>query len=1582
MLTQQQKIEKKTSGIKHTVFMCVLFSLLLFSQVLMAQTTGDYRSVATGNWDALAVWQRYNGVSWLTPTAPQGYPGQNTGTGVVTIQSGHTLTLNASPAHLLGSLVVEGSYTTTNNTRTITIAGDLTIAANASFNLSRSRITVNGATNVSGTLSDDNNDGWAVFVGTFTVNNNGNFSPTTSSAFTFRGGIVNNGTFNKTGTGLVTFDTNNQSISGSNPVTMNNQISVTSITLQNNLAELNLTRAVASQITGNGTFVQGENAIIYTIGTSFDISTFDCSTNTNTVVFNRNNTQTIPGIIFHNLILTNGNTKTLGAGVIVNNDFVLDNGTTFNPSTHNFTVNGNSIITGRINDNNAAGVSTFQNVNLSQGSMNGTATSVIVVNGELSVPTSNGTIGAGIVTVNGVTSIPPGRTLTLNNNTGVKTFAGSITNNGTWISTTITTASNLILQNGFVNNSVTNAAFGAATFNTNSQSLAGTGSFTFANPVIVSGAITLTNNSSHINGVTINGTLSGTEAGSTYANAANRVTYYQSTTAATQPMQTGAIDASAAGNTFHYSRNTTATVKPATYNHLIISGGNTKTSGGNVTVNGDFTHSAGTFNPSGFDFTVNGNSTVSATINDNNAAGTVNFENVNLSGGTITGSATGTVNINGNLSIATGNGTIGQVNLTVNGTTSISASRTLNLNNNTGVKTFAGAITNNGTWTSTTISTASNLVLQNGFTNNSATNAAIGAATFSANNQQLSGTGSFTFSQPVIISGAITLTNNTSHVNGVTFNNTLNGSEAGATYANAANRVTYYNANVAATQPMQTGAIDAAAIGNTFHYNRNTTATVKPATYHNLIISGGNTKTLGGNTIVNGDFTHSAGTFNPTSYSFTVSGNTIVSATISDNNAAGTLNFENVNLSGGTITGSATGTVNINGNLSIATGNGTIGQVNLTVNGTTSISASRTLNLNNNTGVKTFAGAITNNGTWTSTTISTASNLVLQNGFTNNSATNAAIGAATFSANNQQLSGTGSFTFSQPVVISGAITLTNNSSHVNGVTFNNTINGTVAGSTLANGAGSIIIYQPNAVTMPMATGTLDGSASGNTFRYNRNNAQTIKPATYANLSILNGNTKSLSGTTNVTGNLNIANATTLDVTASNYALSVGGNWSNAGTFAARNGTVTFSGSTSQTITPNTSGFYNVVFNNTAPGANAITLANDVTITNQCTMTDGVINTSGSKLILTNTTAANLSGFGNASYVSGNLRRYIANNTSTYAFPVGNNTNYYRADIKNNNLNGITYIDANYSNLDRHDDADMNVNDGVELTYISVASNMWTIDPNTTPSSGSYDIYLYTGNISGLSNNEFSVIKRPTGSPDATAWTTGGGTINGAGGDGRKVADGYALRMGLTSFSEFGIGSTQAGNPLPIQLVSFTAKLNRSGLVELTWVTATEVNNDFFSVERSIDGINFEEILQVKGAGNTNRTLSYKAVDGNPLTGVSYYKLKQTDYDGTFTYSNVVSVTNNGIATSVPANVNWTVFPNPAFAGGLMNVTADGATSKIKVAVYDATTGSIVAETISANEQAAVELNENLKSGIYIVNIHEGGNITSKRIIVQ
>lgn len=110
---------------------------------------------------------------------------------------------------------------------------------------------------------------------------------------------------------------------------------------------------------------------------------------------------------------------------------------------------------------------------------------------------------------------------------------------------------------------------------------------------------------------------------------------------------------------------------------------------------------------------------------------------------------------------------------------------------------------------------------------------------------------------------------------------------------------------------------------------------------------------------------------------------------------------------------------------------------------------------------------------------------------------------------------------------------------------------------------------------------------------------------------------------------------------------------------------------------------------------------------------------------------------------------------------------------------------------------------------------------------------------------------------------------------------------VSTFSPFTIGSIVTWS-LPIELLSFDAK-TRSEVVDLSWTTATEINNDFFTVERSIDGKIFTSIGKVKGAGNSSTKRNYKLTDTKPVNGINYYRLKQTDFDGAYSYSSVVAV---------------------------------------------------------------------------------------------
>lgn len=118
--------------------------------------------------------------------------------------------------------------------------------------------------------------------------------------------------------------------------------------------------------------------------------------------------------------------------------------------------------------------------------------------------------------------------------------------------------------------------------------------------------------------------------------------------------------------------------------------------------------------------------------------------------------------------------------------------------------------------------------------------------------------------------------------------------------------------------------------------------------------------------------------------------------------------------------------------------------------------------------------------------------------------------------------------------------------------------------------------------------------------------------------------------------------------------------------------------------------------------------------------------------------------------------------------------------------------------------------------------------------------------------------------------------------------------------------------LPIELLSFTAE-NVAGGVMLTWKTATELNNDYFTIERSSNGIDYEDIATVKGSGTTKEIMSYEFTDTSPLNGRSYYRLTQTDFDGKFETFKPVAV-----EVELSQEPLLSVFPNP-ITGNIINV---------------------------------------------------------------
>ena len=129
-----------------------------------------------------------------------------------------------------------------------------------------------------------------------------------------------------------------------------------------------------------------------------------------------------------------------------------------------------------------------------------------------------------------------------------------------------------------------------------------------------------------------------------------------------------------------------------------------------------------------------------------------------------------------------------------------------------------------------------------------------------------------------------------------------------------------------------------------------------------------------------------------------------------------------------------------------------------------------------------------------------------------------------------------------------------------------------------------------------------------------------------------------------------------------------------------------------------------------------------------------------------------------------------------------------------------------------------------------------------------------------------------------------------------------LLFQATAFGPFAIDNTTS--VLPITLTYFQTEI-RDNHVNLKWETATELNNDFFTLEKSEDGEHWSEFGKVDGAGNSTNTIEYSFTDSNPFLGIGYYRLKQTDFDGAFTYPSVEVINFNGLSP-----VQILIHPNP------------------------------------------------------------------------
>ncbi len=206
-----------------------------------------------------------------------------------------------------------------------------------------------------------------------------------------------------------------------------------------------------------------------------------------------------------------------------------------------------------------------------------------------------------------------------------------------------------------------------------------------------------------------------------------------------------------------------------------------------------------------------------------------------------------------------------------------------------------------------------------------------------------------------------------------------------------------------------------------------------------------------------------------------------------------------------------------------------------------------------------------------------------------------------------------------------------------------------------------------------------------------------------------------------------------------------------------------------------------------------------------------------------------------------------------------------------------------------------------------------------------------------------------------------------GADGLYYCDAELARLDMINNSNWNIvGDIYDCSALPVELIGFEARVNSDNQVELDWATASELNNDYFLIERSRDGAVWEVIAQVAGNGTTSQAMHYSTIDKEPYQGRSYYRLQQVDFDGTTAYSDLVNV-------KIELLAGFNLFPNPVVDKLKISFT-EQVYDKIHLRICNSIGQVIVEKNFDAHAvNGVITINEvaGFEDGVYHVAIFMG-----------
>jgi hypothetical protein len=518
-----------------------------------------------------------------------------------------------------------------------------------------------------------------------------------------------------------------------------------------------------------------------------------------------------------------------------------------------------------------------------------------------------------------------------------------------------------------------------------------------------------------------------------------------------------------------------------------------------------------------------------------------------------------------------------------------------------------------------------------------------------------------------------------------------------------------------------------------------------------------------------------------------------------------------------------------------------------------------------------------------------------------------------------------------------------------------------SGATLTLAAGATLNVCGNFVN----NGTVVCNA-GSTVNFNGTGTQSVSGNLTGTSKFANFTVNKTAGILNLLNNIEVSeNFTTSSATSiiniNGVDITLGGhflNHSGTTTFTGIGSTslLTFNGTGAQNYDPTVSAgtnitLNNVLMNNTRAGYGDVTLLDNMLLGSAGTMTltSGDILTGSFRVEVLNPATSALTVGSTTSFINGNLRRYV-NSSGSYEWPLGNSAKGYQRASTTLSAGTVGYFDARFDAWSGAAPIQGGVECATTYNLNAEDNGYWTLTANT--GTANYSMTLYPLNATNTAAaGGWTVMKAAS---SAGPWTLNGTCVP-------TSTASVVMRTGMSGFSVF--GAAQAVTPLPVELLFFRAK--KDGLRNrIDWATSSESNNDYFELQRSRDGAMFEKLLEKDGAGNSSVVNNYDDFDHSPFPGVTYYRLKQVDFNNDYSYSEIIAV-RDGSSGSMMGNLR----PNPTSEDIVFDFYSTEAV-QLHIQLIDYT-GRIVLDEIQMVSEGTTQLSakmSDLAKGVYSLRI--------------